>query len=91
MFAALFGTLLLHPNIQGSKADPAVIDIVLNPGDTKIICKNWDDSPAKFRSMRFKPAQTVAFRRCMLDLRQLEKLTLLTTSNILKFFNGDKN
>jgi taurine dioxygenase len=41
MFASLFGTLFLHPNIQGSKADPAVIDIVRNPGDTKIIGEDW--------------------------------------------------
>ena len=54
MFAALFGTLFLHPNIQGSELDPAVIDIVLNPRDTKIICKNWGDSPLKFRSKKMK-------------------------------------
>ena len=45
-FASRFGTLFLHPNIQGSKADPAVIDIVRNPGDTKIIGEDWhSDTP----------------------------------------------
>ena len=45
-FASHFGTLFLHPNIQGSSADPAVIDIVHNPGDTKIIGEDWhSDTP----------------------------------------------
>ena len=45
-FASRFGTLFLHPNIQGSSADPAVIDIVRNPGDTKIIGEDWhSDTP----------------------------------------------
>ena len=45
-FASRFGKLFLHPNIQGSKADPAVIDIVRNPGDTKIIGEDWhSDTP----------------------------------------------
>ena len=45
-FAARFGTLFLHPNIQGSSADPAVIDIVRNPGDTRIIGEDWhSDTP----------------------------------------------
>ena len=45
-FASRFGTLFLHPNIQGSSADPAVIDIVRNPGDTRIIGEDWhSDTP----------------------------------------------
>ena len=45
-FAQRFGTLFLHPNIAGSKSDPAVIDIVRNPGDTKIIGEDWhSDTP----------------------------------------------
>jgi taurine dioxygenase len=45
-FASRFGRLFLHPNIQGSKADPAVIDIVRNPGDTRIIGEDWhSDTP----------------------------------------------
>ena len=45
-FTSRFGTLFLHPNIQGSKSDPAVIDIVRNPGDTKIIGEDWhSDTP----------------------------------------------
>jgi taurine dioxygenase len=45
-FASRFGKLFLHPNIQGSKADPAVIDIVRNPGDTRIIGEDWhSDTP----------------------------------------------
>ena len=45
-FTSRFGTLFLHPNIAGSKADPAVIDIVRNPGDTKIIGEDWhSDTP----------------------------------------------
>ena len=45
-FASRFGNLFLHPNIQGSAADPAVIDIVRNPGDTKIIGEDWhSDTP----------------------------------------------
>lgn len=45
-FASRFGKLFLHPNIQGSQADPAVIDIVRNPGDTRIIGEDWhSDTP----------------------------------------------
>ncbi len=45
-FTARFGTLFLHPNIAGSKADPALIDIVRMPGDTKIIGEDWhSDTP----------------------------------------------
>lgn len=45
-FASRFGALFLHPNIAGSKSDPAVIDIVRNPGDTKIIGEDWhSDTP----------------------------------------------
>jgi taurine dioxygenase len=44
--ASRFGKLSLHPNIQGSKADPAVIDIVRNPGDTKIIGEDWHSDTA---------------------------------------------
>jgi taurine dioxygenase len=45
-FASRFGTLFLHPNIQGSKSDPAVIDIVRNAGDTRIIGEDWhSDTP----------------------------------------------
>jgi taurine dioxygenase len=45
-FASRFGRLFLHPNIQGSKTDPAVIDIVRNPGDTRIIGEDWhSDTP----------------------------------------------
>lgn len=46
LFTSRFGTLFLHPNIAGSKADPAVIDIVRNPGDTRIIGEDWhSDTP----------------------------------------------
>jgi len=45
-FASRFGKLFLHPNIQGSKTDPAVIDIVRNPGDVRIIGEDWhSDTP----------------------------------------------
>jgi taurine dioxygenase len=45
-FASRFGTLFLHPNIAGSAADPAVIDVVRNPGDRKIIGEDWhSDTP----------------------------------------------
>ena len=45
-FATRFGQVFLHPNIAGSKADPAVIDIVREPGDTKIIGEDWhSDTP----------------------------------------------
>ncbi len=45
-FTSRFGTLFLHPNIAGSAADPAVIDVVRNPGDTKIIGEDWhSDTP----------------------------------------------
>jgi len=45
-FASRFGTLFLHPNIRGSSVDPAVIDIVRNPGDTRIIGEDWhSDTP----------------------------------------------
>jgi taurine dioxygenase len=45
-FTSRFGTLFLHPNIAGSAADPAVIDVVRNPGDKKIIGEDWhSDTP----------------------------------------------
>jgi taurine dioxygenase len=45
-FATRFGTLFLHPNIAGSKADPAVIDIIRQPGDRKVIGEDWhSDTP----------------------------------------------
>ena len=45
-FTSRFGTLFLHPNIAGSKDDPAVIDVVRNPGDRKIIGEDWhSDTP----------------------------------------------
>jgi taurine dioxygenase len=45
-FTARFGTLFLHPNIAGSAADPAIIDVVRHPGDTKIIGEDWhSDTP----------------------------------------------
>ena len=45
-FTSRFGTLFLHPNIAGSKADPAIIDVVREPGDTKIIGEDWhSDTP----------------------------------------------
>jgi len=45
-FTSRFGTLFLHPNITGSAADPAVIDVVRNPGDKKIIGEDWhSDTP----------------------------------------------
>ena len=49
-FASRFGTLFLHPNIQGSSADPAVIDIVRHPGDTKIIGEDWHSDTAQMPS-----------------------------------------
>jgi taurine dioxygenase len=49
-FASRFGTLVLHPNIQGSKSDPAVIDIVRKPGDTRIIGEDWHSDTAQVRS-----------------------------------------
>lgn len=41
MSASLFRTLFLHPNIRGSKLDRAMIDILRNPGGTKIIGEGW--------------------------------------------------
>ncbi|MFO1303797.1 MAG: TauD/TfdA family dioxygenase [Burkholderiales bacterium] len=49
-FASRFGTLFLHPNIRGSSADPAVIDIVRHPGDTKIIGEDWHSDTAQMAS-----------------------------------------
>jgi taurine dioxygenase len=45
-FTSRFGTLFLHPNIAGSAADPAVIDVIRNPGDRNIIGEDWhSDTP----------------------------------------------
>jgi taurine dioxygenase len=45
-FTLRFGKLFLHPNIAGSKADPAIIDVVREPGDRKIIGEDWhSDTP----------------------------------------------
>jgi len=45
-FTARFGELFVHPNIAGSAADPAIIDVVRQPGDTKIIGEDWhSDTP----------------------------------------------
>jgi len=45
-FTSRFGNLFLHPNIAGSKADPAIIDVVREPGDKKIIGEDWhSDTP----------------------------------------------
>ncbi len=45
-FAMRFGRLFLHPNIKGDRSDPAVINIVREPGDTKIIGEDWhSDTP----------------------------------------------
>jgi hypothetical protein len=36
----------MHPNIAGSIADPAIIDVIRNPGDKKIIGEDWhSDTP----------------------------------------------
>lgn len=40
-FTSRFGTLFHHPNIVGSASDPAIIDIVRQPGDTRIIGEDW--------------------------------------------------
>jgi taurine dioxygenase len=45
-FASRFGKLFLHPNIAGAKADPAIIDVIREPGDKKIIGEDWhSDTP----------------------------------------------
>ena len=45
-FTSRFGTPFLHPNIAGSAAEPAVIDVIRNPGDKKIIGEDWhSDTP----------------------------------------------
>jgi taurine dioxygenase len=45
-FTSRFGSLFVHPNIAGSSADPAIIDVVRHPGDTKIIGEDWhSDTP----------------------------------------------
>lgn len=45
-FTSRFGKLFLHPNIAGSKTDPAIIDVVREPGDRKIIGEDWhSDTP----------------------------------------------
>lgn len=45
-FAARFGEIFLHPNLAGSAADPAVIDIIRQPGDRKVIGEDWhSDTP----------------------------------------------
>jgi alpha-ketoglutarate-dependent taurine dioxygenase len=45
-FTSRFGSLFLHPNIAGSKSDPAIIDVIREPGDKKIIGEDWhSDTP----------------------------------------------
>ncbi|GAA4322533.1 TauD/TfdA family dioxygenase [Pigmentiphaga soli] len=45
-FARRFGELFLHPYFAGSRADPAVIDIVREPGDRRVVGEYWhSDTP----------------------------------------------
>ena len=63
-FASRFGEIFLHPNIAGSKADPAFIDIVREPGDTKIIGEDWhSDTRRRFPSRRWARFSTRSIRR----------------------------
>ncbi|GAA4326473.1 TauD/TfdA family dioxygenase [Pigmentiphaga soli] len=45
-FAARFGEIFLHPNILGSKADPAVIEIIRQPGEKRIVGEDWHSDTA---------------------------------------------
>ena len=40
-FTRRFGEIFLHPNYQGVSADPEIVDIRREPGDTKIVGEDW--------------------------------------------------
>jgi taurine dioxygenase len=62
-FTSRFGTLFLHPNIAGSKDDPAVIDVVRNPGDRKIIGEDWHSDSRRFPRRRWHRVYAVEVPR----------------------------
>ncbi len=40
-FTRRFGTLFIHPNYKGVSADPEILNIRREPGDTKIVGEDW--------------------------------------------------
>lgn len=46
-FARLFGLPFLHPYFAGSKTDPEIINIIREPGDTRIVGEYWHSDTAQ--------------------------------------------
>ncbi|HEY5299385.1 MAG TPA: TauD/TfdA family dioxygenase, partial [Acetobacteraceae bacterium] len=40
-FTRRFGEIFIHPNYKGVSADPEIVDIRREPGDTKIVGEDW--------------------------------------------------
>lgn len=40
-FTRRFGDIFIHPNYSGVSADPEIVDIRREPGDKKIVGKDW--------------------------------------------------
>ncbi len=40
-FTRRFGEIFIHPNYNGVSADPEIVDIRREPGDTKIVGEDW--------------------------------------------------
>lgn len=41
VFSRRFGKIFVHPNYKGLQADPEVVNIDRNPGDTRIVGEDW--------------------------------------------------
>jgi len=40
-FTRRFGEIFIHPNYEGMQADPEIVQIAREPGDTKIVGEDW--------------------------------------------------
>lgn len=40
-FARRFGPIFIHPNFKGTQADPEIVEIRREPGDTRIVGEEW--------------------------------------------------